>query len=378
MDLRAHVEEAATSMALQAAARGLELVVDVALDVPERVLGDPGRIRQALTNLVSNAIKFTAHGEVVIRVRTDPDRGAASMVRFEVQDTGVGISEATLPRLFQPFMQADASTAREYGGTGLGLSIVKRLAELMEGRTGVQSTLGKGSTFWFTARLESHARAARAGSARPFPAASRRVLVVDDNDTNRRVLAGQLRHAGYEVEVAETAIAALSTLQTRRQCRRSVPGCAHGSPDARHRRLRACATHPGDGIHCRAAAGALQLHRRSPQPRATAEPGLCRPAVKASPARRAARGDGSGAVARCAGVHAAPARRRHADEIVEAHTAAGAWYCWSRTIRSTSAWRSFTSTAPAAKSSPAAMAVRRLRRWRRGALISCSWTCRCR
>jgi CheY-like chemotaxis protein/nitrogen-specific signal transduction histidine kinase/HPt (histidine-containing phosphotransfer) domain-containing protein len=214
MDLRAHVEEVATSMALQAAAKGLELVVDVALDVPERVLGDPGRIRQALTNLVSNAIKFTAHGEVVLRVRRDLDQGAASLVRFEVQDTGVGISAATLPRLFQPFMQADASTARQYGGTGLGLSIVKRLAELMEGKTGVQSTLGKGSTFWFTARLEPHARAAREESVLRSPAASRRVLVVDDNDTNRRVLAEQLRHAGYEVEVAETAIAALSTLQT--------------------------------------------------------------------------------------------------------------------------------------------------------------------
>ena len=213
MDLRAHVEEVATGMALQAAAKGLELVVDVALDVPERVLGDPGRIRQALTNLVSNAIKFTAHGEVVIRVRRELDLGAATLVRFEVQDTGVGISAATLPRLFQPFMQADASTAREYGGTGLGLSIVKRLAELMEGRIGVQSALGKGSTFWFSARLEPHARAARADSALPSPAANRRVLVVDDNDTNRRVLAEQLRHAGYEVEVAETAIAALSTLQ---------------------------------------------------------------------------------------------------------------------------------------------------------------------
>jgi len=213
MDLRAHVEEVATSMALQAAAKGLELVVDVALDVPERVLGDPGRIRQALTNLVSNAIKFTAHGEVVLRVRKDPDPAAASLVHFEVQDTGVGISAATLPRLFQPFMQADASTARQYGGTGLGLSIVKRLAELMEGATGVHSTLGEGSTFWFTARLEPHARAAREDSAPRAAAAGRRVLVVDDNDTNRRVLAEQLRHAGYEVEVAESAMAALSTLQ---------------------------------------------------------------------------------------------------------------------------------------------------------------------
>jgi len=213
MDLRAHVEEVATSMALQAAAKELELVVDVAPDVPERVLGDPGRIRQALTNLVSNAIKFTAQGEVVIQVRKDHAAGAAPLVRFEVRDTGVGIAAGTLPRLFQPFMQADASTARQYGGTGLGLSIVKRLAELMAGRVGVHSAPGKGSTFWFTAHLEPCARAAQEASASAEPAAGRRVLVVDDNDTNRRVLAEQLRHAGYEVEVAGTAIDALSTLR---------------------------------------------------------------------------------------------------------------------------------------------------------------------
>jgi len=213
MDLRAHVEEVATTMALQAAAKGLELVVDVALDLPERVLGDPGRIRQALTNLASNAIKFTTQGEVVIRVQKELALGAAILVRFEVRDTGIGIAADALPRLFQPFMQADASTARQYGGTGLGLSIVKRLAELMDGKVGVQSTPGKGSTFWFTARLEPRAREAAATPVQPVPAASRRVLVVDDNDTNRRVLAEQLRNAGYEVELAESAIDALTTLQ---------------------------------------------------------------------------------------------------------------------------------------------------------------------
>jgi CheY-like chemotaxis protein/HPt (histidine-containing phosphotransfer) domain-containing protein len=213
MDLRAHVEEVASNVAIQAAAKDLELIVDVALDLPERVLGDPGRIRQALTNLVSNAIKFTTQGEVVIRVTKERALGAAIVVRFEVRDTGIGLAPDAIPKLFQPFMQADASTARQYGGTGLGLSIVKRLAELMDGNVGAKSTLGKGSNFWFTARLDPCMREVPAAPREPVQAAARRVLVVDDNETNRRVLAEQLRNADYEVEVAEGAGDALMTLQ---------------------------------------------------------------------------------------------------------------------------------------------------------------------
>ena len=213
MDLRAHVEEVATNVAIQAAAKDLELIVDVALDLPERVLGDPGRIRQALTNLVSNAIKFTTQGEVVIRVTKERSLGAAIVVRFEVRDTGIGLAADAIPRLFQPFMQADASTARQYGGTGLGLSIVKRLAELMDGNVGAKSTPGQGSTFWFTARLEPCEREAPATARQPVQAAARRVLVVDDNETNRRVLAEQLKNADYEVEVADSAVDALTVLQ---------------------------------------------------------------------------------------------------------------------------------------------------------------------
>src|SRR6185295_4823879 len=108
-----------------------------------------------------------------------------------------------IPKLFQPFTQADASTARQYGGTGLGLSIVKRLAELMDGNAGAKSTLGKGSIFWFSARLEPRQREAPAAPRPPVQAGAKRVLVVDDNETNRRVLAEQLRNADYEVEVAE-------------------------------------------------------------------------------------------------------------------------------------------------------------------------------
>jgi two-component system sensor histidine kinase/response regulator len=211
LDLRAHVEEVATSLAVQAAAKHLELVVDVARDLPERVLGDPGRIRQALSNLVANAIKFTASGEVAIRVAREG--GAPDVVRFEVRDTGIGVAPDSLQRLFQPFMQADASTARQYGGTGLGLSIVKRLAELMSGEAGATSAPGKGSTFWFTAKLAPVARAVEAVAPRAAVTEGRRVLVVDDNDTNRRVIGEILAGADFEVEMAASAIEALSVLQ---------------------------------------------------------------------------------------------------------------------------------------------------------------------
>ncbi|MGQ0430082.1 MAG: response regulator [Gammaproteobacteria bacterium] len=209
MDLAAHVEEVAASQAAAAAAKELELVVDLAPDLPARVLGDPGRLRQALSNLVSNAVKFTRAGEVVVSVR-----GAGEgRVRFEVRDTGIGLAPEVLARLFQPFTQADASTARQYGGTGLGLSIVKRLAELMGGQVGAESEPGRGSTFWFTARLPAAARAAEVAAPRAAAAEGRRLLVVDDNETNRRVIAEILQGADYEVETAASAIEALSALE---------------------------------------------------------------------------------------------------------------------------------------------------------------------
>jgi CheY-like chemotaxis protein/nitrogen-specific signal transduction histidine kinase/HPt (histidine-containing phosphotransfer) domain-containing protein len=211
MDLRAHVEEVASTLAVQAAAKDLELVVDVALDLPPRVLGDPGRIRQALSNLVSNAIKFTERGEVAIRVEREPDT-TTHRIRFAVRDTGIGLAPEVLPRLFQPFTQADASTARQYGGTGLGLSIVKRLAELMGGDVGVRSRQGGGSTFWFSAELPPVATSTVIERALPAGAEGRRVLVVDDNDTNRRVI-GELLGGTYEVEAVSSAIEALSVLE---------------------------------------------------------------------------------------------------------------------------------------------------------------------
>jgi CheY-like chemotaxis protein/HPt (histidine-containing phosphotransfer) domain-containing protein len=198
-------------MAFQAAAKSLELVVNVRPEVPERVFGDPQRIRQCLLNLVGNAIKFTPSGEVVLEVCCVGRQDGRALVHFEVRDTGIGIPQESLDKLFQPFIQADSSTTRRFGGTGLGLSIVRKLVEMMGGQVGAHSQPGKGSTFWFTLPLEP----AEIGMEPPRDpvADGRRVLLVDDSATNRQVLANQLKHAGYEVETASTAMRALTILR---------------------------------------------------------------------------------------------------------------------------------------------------------------------
>jgi two-component system sensor histidine kinase/response regulator len=213
LDLRSTVEEVAVMLAFQAAAKNLELVVHIHPDVPERVVGDPQRIRQCLLNLVSNAIKFTHQGEIVIEVSSANLADGTQRVRFEVRDTGIGIAAGTLQNLFQPFVQADSSTTRHFGGTGLGLSIVRRLVQMMGGEVGAQSELNKGSRFWFTLPLPAaEPAAANMPSSLDLTRAGRRVLVVDDNETNRRVLAGQLMHAGFEVSLAAGGIEAMSLL----------------------------------------------------------------------------------------------------------------------------------------------------------------------
>jgi two-component system, sensor histidine kinase and response regulator len=211
MDLRANVEDVGSMMAFQAATKGLELIVDVHPDVASRVLGDPQRLRQCLINLVSNAIKFTKSGEIVIKVglRTTDDGGA--LTYFEIRDTGMGISEQTLATLFQPFVQADSSTTRHFGGTGLGLSIVRRLVELMGGEVGVSSEVGKGSRFFFT--LPLRAVDAMVPMAPVRSGESGRILVVDDNVTNQTVLASMLTHAGYRVSTEAGAARALAQLE---------------------------------------------------------------------------------------------------------------------------------------------------------------------
>jgi two-component system, sensor histidine kinase and response regulator len=194
-NLRELIEELLRSLAVSAHAKGLELACDVARDVPSHVVGDPVRIRQILTNLTGNAIKFTHEGEVVVEVsvgdRTDGDH----QLRFTVRDTGVGIPKDKQALIFDPFSQADGSTTRRFGGTGLGLTISARLVAAMEGTLTVESETGQGSAFHFTVRLATVADPERIWPAAPA-LAGHHVLVVDDNQTNRKILVELLQAWG--------------------------------------------------------------------------------------------------------------------------------------------------------------------------------------
>jgi signal transduction histidine kinase/CheY-like chemotaxis protein len=208
-ELRETVEGAVDLLARLAQSKGIELLLDMDDELPKTLLGDPGRLRQILTNLLSNAIKFTSVGEVRLRVA----REANGNFLFEVIDSGIGITAEDQAKLFQPFTQADNSTARKFGGTGLGLSISRRLVEMMGGEIGVESGRGRGSRFWFTARFETQAHSGAhpmhsdLSAARGF-----RVLVVDDNATNRRILALQLEKWGLVATCVENADRALEVL----------------------------------------------------------------------------------------------------------------------------------------------------------------------
>ncbi|WP_284764448.1 PAS domain S-box protein [Arthrobacter sp. efr-133-R2A-63] len=214
-DPRYLVEEVAALLAEEALGKGLELIAYCRPDVPARLAGDAGRIRQILLNLASNAVKFTASGEVAIRVNVAEQDAGAAVVRFEVRDTGIGIDAADHLRLFDSFSQADASTTRRYGGTGLGLAICRRLTEAMGGEIGLRSTPGEGSTFWFTVRLPV-AQAPEGILEPPVPGllSGLRVLVVDDNATNRLVLESQLAAWGLRPEAAGDAATALDRSRT--------------------------------------------------------------------------------------------------------------------------------------------------------------------
>jgi two-component system, sensor histidine kinase and response regulator len=212
-DLRRAVREVLGSFAEAAQARGLELLCLIRHDVPSALRGDPGRLRQVITNLVGNAVKFTERGEVVLRVTITESDETAATVRFEVRDTGIGIAPEVKPRLFESFVQADTSTTRRFGGTGLGLAISKRLVELMGGGIGFESQPGRGSTFWFSARFERQAVEPAAPPAPPARLLGRRVLVVDDNATNRQILRQQLGHWGLRVAAVESGSRALAVLR---------------------------------------------------------------------------------------------------------------------------------------------------------------------
>lgn len=211
-DPRTTVEDVVDLLASPAQAKGLELVVVIEESVPAAVSGDPGRVRQVLTNLLGNAVKFTQTGEIVVRVKGQ-SVGQDRFVRFEVSDTGDGIAADQLDEIFEPFVQADTSTSRRYGGTGLGLAICSQLVSLMGGACGVSSRKGLGSTFWFTIRvqadLEQHGQTATpdAGDLTGVSA-----LIVDDNATQREVLSEYLKKWGMSVSTAESGWAAMGAM----------------------------------------------------------------------------------------------------------------------------------------------------------------------
>ncbi len=213
-DVRQTMEGAAELLAERAAASNLELITVVDPDVPSILRGDPSRLRQILLNFVANAIKFTELGEIVIHASMHGQpSGSPAMVRFAVRDTGIGIAQDVLDRLFQPFTQGDGSMARRYGGTGLGLAISRQLAELMGGSVGAESTEGVGSTFWFTGRFEVATRVASAEDTismlRDLSA-----LIVDDNTTQREALRHQLQAWGLDVVAANSGADAMGLLHT--------------------------------------------------------------------------------------------------------------------------------------------------------------------
>ena len=213
MDLRDTVEDVARLLSIQAHAKGLELTAQIDARLPNLVKGDAGRIRQILLNLAGNAVKFTAKGEVSLEIKVLETSEHGVKVRCEVRDTGIGIPADRLQSLFAPFMQVDTSTTRRFGGTGLGLSIVRRLVQLMGGEIGVESVEGTGSIFWFIVQF---APVSETGLPRyPAPASikGQRVLVVDDNATNRKVLMGQLLLCGVEPVSASSADEALALMR---------------------------------------------------------------------------------------------------------------------------------------------------------------------
>jgi two-component system sensor histidine kinase/response regulator len=206
------VNNIAGMVGIKAAEKGLELVISIDPAIPPNLMGDPLRLGQALTNLTSNAVKFTNSGSILVRIELVEHHASGCLVRFTVKDTGIGMSEEELSRLFVAFSQADTSVTRKFGGTGLGLAISKNLVEMMGGRIDVESSPGKGSRFSFTARFRLNERLVSSPKSMPPDLSNLKVLVVDDNELSRQVLLAQL--AGFRIKAvaADSGRAALETL----------------------------------------------------------------------------------------------------------------------------------------------------------------------
>ena len=225
-NLREAVEDVVQLVGVQASAKGFQIHARVSPEIPPLLLGDATRLRQVLTNLSGNAVKFTERGEVTLEATLQRQQDGSATVRFAVTDTGIGIRKDQAGALFSPFVQADVSTTRKYGGTGLGLAICKQLAELMGGTIGVDSREGQGSTFWFTAVFEvapaaqpqpvSDRREAHAGA--PLATAriehDGRILIADDNATNRLLALAQMRKLGYKASAVTNGAEAIEAIQS--------------------------------------------------------------------------------------------------------------------------------------------------------------------
>lgn len=215
-NLRHLVEDVAYTLAKRAQDKGLEMACLVQSDLASELLGDPGRLRQILVNLIGNAIKFTHQGEIVVRAEKIAETTTDATIRFSVQDTGIGIPADRQKAIFDRFTQADGSTSRKYGGTGLGLAICKQLVEAMGGNIGVESTLGVGSTFWFEICFEK-AKSGKQDTAPLFRKPNRlseaRILIVDDNQTNRMILMKNVEALGCRADAVGSGAKALESLR---------------------------------------------------------------------------------------------------------------------------------------------------------------------
>jgi len=214
-DLHHLVQNVVEALGVRAREKGVALTADVHSGTPVWVTGDPGRLRQVLTNLIGNAVKFTEKGAVTVRVAPDSGRGGKAGIGFAVRDTGIGIPAEKLTQIFQEFTQADGSTSRRFGGTGLGLTIAQRLVGLMGGQIAVTSEVGKGSEFTFALPLAAAAAQEAPGSTRPSPRAARhlRVLLAEDNSVNQEVAATMLRRRGHQVDVVGDGRAAVAAAE---------------------------------------------------------------------------------------------------------------------------------------------------------------------